>query len=535
MTRFFDADPRTSTILEPVIPQEAPAEVSSEQNPTRQTLDWTIMVYLCADNNLDAVGYQDFNDMETVGSTDDVNIIVAADFDAHFSDQGIYNVTYDTSGTINSQYIAAFSPDCGLPGVLLGFIQTAQSFAPANNYLLILWNHGAGYPGVCFDDDPGGNWLTMAEIESVLADPSITDVDIVAFDACLMAQIEVAYQLVGETDYVVFSEDTIPLSGFPYQEWLPDVVNSPSITPASLCTQLVTRYHTAYNTGGIYYDPNVGNVGLSAVQTSSIGAVGTALDTFSSALLPTATLEAQYGAISYAIGQAQAFTDLTFIDLGGFASAAAGAITDATIAGYASALNTAHLTAVTDEAHLSGLPGSTGMAIAFEDHGAYSLDLLTDTDFDEFLGPFLDIGETQYTAFNVSSGYCYGYLEGTGDNVFFSYTAATSGSQTFNLDAMQNTGVDFDLYLYSGAPGSLVLMDSDTSPDSDESVTGTLTSGTTYYIRVASYGGAGAFQLALPGAGAGGIPLLLILVIVAVIIIVIVIVVVVCLIRRRGA
>ena len=40
---------------------------------------WTFMVYLDADNNLEPFGIIDFNEMEQVGSTSDVNIIVQMD------------------------------------------------------------------------------------------------------------------------------------------------------------------------------------------------------------------------------------------------------------------------------------------------------------------------------------------------------------------------------------------------------------------------------------------------------------------------
>ena len=40
---------------------------------------WTIMIYLDSDNNLESAGIEDFNEMEMIGSTDEVNIIVQMD------------------------------------------------------------------------------------------------------------------------------------------------------------------------------------------------------------------------------------------------------------------------------------------------------------------------------------------------------------------------------------------------------------------------------------------------------------------------
>ena len=40
---------------------------------------WTFMVYLDSDNNLESAGIEDMNEMEMIGSTDEVNIIVQMD------------------------------------------------------------------------------------------------------------------------------------------------------------------------------------------------------------------------------------------------------------------------------------------------------------------------------------------------------------------------------------------------------------------------------------------------------------------------
>ncbi|MCK5560112.1 MAG: hypothetical protein KAJ51_05940, partial [Thermoplasmata archaeon] len=42
---------------------------------------WTVMVYMAADNNLETYGVQDMNEMESVGSSSDVNLLVQ--FDRH--------------------------------------------------------------------------------------------------------------------------------------------------------------------------------------------------------------------------------------------------------------------------------------------------------------------------------------------------------------------------------------------------------------------------------------------------------------------
>lgn len=82
--------------------------------PASASANWTFMVYLDADNNLEQYGIEDFNEMEMAGSTSDVNIVVQFDrtpsYDTTNGDWTTtrrYYVTYDTDPQIiNSTLIA---------------------------------------------------------------------------------------------------------------------------------------------------------------------------------------------------------------------------------------------------------------------------------------------------------------------------------------------------------------------------------------------------------------------------------------------
>ena len=50
---------------------------------------WTVMVYMAADNDLEYFGVEDLNEMERVGSTEDVNMIVQ--FDRHPRSDSTYS------------------------------------------------------------------------------------------------------------------------------------------------------------------------------------------------------------------------------------------------------------------------------------------------------------------------------------------------------------------------------------------------------------------------------------------------------------
>ncbi|MFX1475127.1 MAG: clostripain-related cysteine peptidase [Promethearchaeota archaeon] len=522
-------------------------EIPIEQHtPTRQTDDWTVMVYMCADNNLEEAGFDDFNAMETIGSTADVNIILGVDFSstytgAPFSDSRIYYIDYDTGAGIGSTELPGSwgsEQNFGDDSTLIYFINYAQTYAPADNYILVLWDHGGGWYGVC-QDDLSGDIISMSELSTALGDASLEYIDVVAFDACLMGQIEVAYQVRSHCDYVVFSEESIPWEGYPYEEWLDELTTTPLMTPATLAQTLVDEYCTAYDTG-IYSYVGADDVCLSAVQTSQLTGVSGALDTFTDALDTTSDATTHYSKLSYSIGSSHTFAYTWVIDLGAFASNAASQITDSTIAGYASNLAAAVTAAVAAEDHLSGAAGVTGLSIAVEDYGGYSLDLTTATHWDDFLDVFLPIGYSTATSLTPTTGNNYGFLEWTGDSVYYRFIPTATDIYTFSLSAMQDLGEDFDLFLYRGG----TEIDSSETVDSTEQVSGTLTAGVTYYVRAYAYSYCGAFCLVFPGGGSTtngwgfnpfGNPLMMLIIIaaIAVIVIIIIIVLIIVMVTRR--
>ncbi len=197
--------------------------------------EWTFMVYLDGDNDLEGAGIDDFLEMATVGSNSDVNIVVQFDRisgeDSSHGDWTTCKRFYVTQGmepTEANQEVDIEEVNMGDPAVLTDFINWATTSYPATNYALILWNHGNGwrarydaliedlrtattveeknairqelaevqrpsFKGVC-SDDTDGDVLYMQEVQSAL-NAATTDVDLIGFDACLMGMIEVAYEI----------------------------------------------------------------------------------------------------------------------------------------------------------------------------------------------------------------------------------------------------------------------------------------------------------------------------------------------------
>lgn len=274
--------------------------------PISNLPEWTVMVYLDADNNLESAGIDDINEMEMVGSSADVNIVIQVDriprsvLDANNegSDDDIsngnwtntrrYYITQDYDPyTINSQLISELGElNMGSPQTLIDFATWAVTNYPAKKYLLVIWNHGGGFRSkglskdIAWDDTSGGDKITMPELEYALSAISIQmgkNVDIVGMDACLMAMTEVAYQIKDYADILVTSEESEPNDGWPYDTILGQLVSYPTVTSNQLATNIVDSYIFSYTASD--------NVTQSAIDLSYMDTLAGQLSTLALAIM----------------------------------------------------------------------------------------------------------------------------------------------------------------------------------------------------------------------------------------------------------
>ena len=217
--------------------------------------DWTVMVYIDGDNSLDWNAWDDLSEMESVGSTDEINIVTQVDT---YGDNGTYR--YYVNGAEQGSGPPYYSADIvstlseqnmADPNVLSNFIDWATANYPAEKYLLVIWNHGDGWrqknissKGVIVDET-SFDFMTMAELVQGLENVNVP-VDIIGFDACLMQMAEVVSEMgLGLTNppkYIVGSEESEWADGWPYDDILYDLVNYPTMGEAALCEIITSDY-----------------------------------------------------------------------------------------------------------------------------------------------------------------------------------------------------------------------------------------------------------------------------------------------------
>jgi len=227
--------------------------------------EWTVMVYMAADNSLAVQGILDLDEMEDAGVDSRVNVVVQAEFspdvlsqyqcDASCFNRPNFNtIRYaitQNGGSVKNGPDRGSVQDIGNvdmtdPNQLKAFITWAKQNHPANRYLLVLWNHGGGYSGLLQDATTAGSGLmSLEDLKNGLA--GVGPIDVIDFDMCLMAGYETLLELVGLSNYAVLSEEVVPGEGNPYTSIIDAMQSSPTMDARTLANTLVDRFHASFS------------------------------------------------------------------------------------------------------------------------------------------------------------------------------------------------------------------------------------------------------------------------------------------------
>ena len=407
--------PPAITATPPMLPT-APPTLVPQPTPTANpdAAAWTILIYMAADNNLELAGLRDINEMEAAGNSDAVNVLVQIDraqgeteADGDWRETRRYIIRGDADqGVIASDFaVAPGEVNMGEAGSLQDFITWGVVTHPANRYALILWDHGAGWQGFAFDEETNlsgeADHLTLPELETAvsnaLAQTQVDKLDVVAFDACLMGQLDVFQTLQPFADYAVGSEALTPGQGWDYQSLLTELFTKPETDGSQLARQLVDVFSQYYT----HTEPD-DYVSMTAVDLTQLPPLTHALERLAAALLHDPALaasavgDARSGTEQYARAYAEAGERTAAIDLGHFASILGQRSPDPTVQETAASVQAA--IAATTLSHMkgSGFRHSQGIAAYFPRHQLYyapDYGRVTQlTTWNRFLNSYYDVG-----------------------------------------------------------------------------------------------------------------------------------------------
>ena len=221
---------------------------------------WTVMVYMAGDNNLSSSMLQDLDEMEVIGSTDNVNVVVQID-----------TLTGTTKRLLVKRGESTLLEDLGEenmadPATLTNFIIWAKTHYPARQYALILSSHGDGLAKrlpihqtisqarILQDDTDNVSCCLSNVLVRQAIEESDVNFDLIGFDASQMGQIETAYEFKELADIIVFSQETGQASGWDYTAILRALANSPDMNGDELAIEIVEGYSSFYE--DIFYPQN---------------------------------------------------------------------------------------------------------------------------------------------------------------------------------------------------------------------------------------------------------------------------------------
>jgi hypothetical protein len=264
-------------------------EVSTDTEVTgdaSRDVDWTIMVYIAADNNLEAMGIDDINEMEAIDLPDNINVTFLFDrTDGYSTAEGDWTgtkrgiISHDEDMySIGSAMEDMGEQNTGDGDTLTEFINWSAQTANADNHALVIWNHGGGIDGVAWDESSNYDNLSIAETTQAIVDSNIDNFEMLGFDACLQGVIDQTYAVKDVADIVVASEDLEPGDGWDYEGWFEMIANDSdsNVTSEEMATYVVDSYGEFYQ----YYSATT----QSAVLTSELDSLSDAFLAFNDAI-----------------------------------------------------------------------------------------------------------------------------------------------------------------------------------------------------------------------------------------------------------
>ncbi|MCJ7577630.1 MAG: clostripain-related cysteine peptidase [candidate division Zixibacteria bacterium] len=284
---------------------------------------WTILGYFDGNNSQDldpvtlgSYVIQDVQEMEQVGSTKDVQIILmlgSIKTEGNCNYYLIEKYSDEPADSISSKVLDSLGKkDMSDPQTLTDFIQYGVKHYSAQRYMLIINDHGSGWKGVSSDEQNGdGKMMSLPELSSALFGYKF---EIIVFNAPSMSLLEVAYQLKDKANYLIASQFKRGLRTYRLSssEWLQDLIDDPDIGSRDLTRNMVdTIFHTAVNK---YKDIHIAAINLAKVNilASRVADLGNSLTTKAGAYWNEVL--ANWDSV-----HSQVYDDSAYMDLKGFA------------------------------------------------------------------------------------------------------------------------------------------------------------------------------------------------------------------------
>jgi hypothetical protein len=216
---------------------------------------WTILYYGSADGDHAPFVWDDLNEMEAGLSSEQVRVVAQVDWPADGPAGTAESVRYLLRADADPAQLAAEAvatlgeSNQGDPATLADFLAWGVATYPANRTLLVLGGFGGGWAGCCLDAASGApdvsDHLSLSELDQALASAQSATgarLEIIAFTAGLMGQLDVLQTVQPYAAYAVASPDLVPGASWDFQAVLAQLAADPLIDGRQLAGDLVTAF-----------------------------------------------------------------------------------------------------------------------------------------------------------------------------------------------------------------------------------------------------------------------------------------------------
>lgn len=215
---------------------------------------WAVYWYLCGSDLETNGGFAtaDLMEMMEVQLPENVNVVIQTGGAAAWQNDKVdptklQRWLYNSDGLqlLEEQETA----NMGDAQTLYEFLDFANTNYPADKVAVTFWNHGGGsVHGAAFDELYGLDSLDLAEMYQAFdavwsADAENPALELVGFDTCLMATVDVASVFRNFSKYLVASEEVEPGNGWLYSGWLGALAEDPSMNGDDLGIAICDTYY----------------------------------------------------------------------------------------------------------------------------------------------------------------------------------------------------------------------------------------------------------------------------------------------------
>ena len=261
-----------------------PADTRAKnQEGVADPVDWTVMVFMVGDNNLEEKAKADLIEIEKAGSSENVTVAVQVDLGPTSGSTKRYVMNRHSNNKLEDDVDAEFPES--RPEVLRDFLHWCIKHHPAKRYMLLLWGHGRALDSfevksnvrpikpsslsrrakpkeddhekpffIICPDDQAKHAISNTELRKILG--SVGEkieggkIHVLGLVACLMGMFEMCYELRNGVHYMIASESLIPSTTLPFDQVIPFLIENPKMEEEELCQTIVREFKNHYLSQG---------------------------------------------------------------------------------------------------------------------------------------------------------------------------------------------------------------------------------------------------------------------------------------------